>query len=291
MVIKNFISSFKSCLTNKKKGNIKKFSFNYRNRRGNQILYVDKNALKNLKLFPRRLDKNSKLKVKTKNYDNYIPESDCQILYQNNKYYIVFSKTKDFKNYKANFNEVSLDPGVRTFQTYYSPDGISGNLGDNIATKLTKIANRIDLLKSLRDLRLIKKRKANLKCIKLITKMKCILNDFQWKISHFLVKNFNKIYLPEFGTSKMLKGLCKKTRRTINMLSHYQFKEKMIHQCTKLKRELIICSEEYTSKTCTCCGNINRKLGGNKIYNCTNCGISIDRDLNGARNIYLKNRA
>jgi hypothetical protein len=46
--------------------------------------------------------------------------------------------------------------------------------------------------------------------------------------------------------------------------------------------------EFYTSKTCSCCGSYNKNLGGNKIYNCINCNKSIDRDINGCRNIYMK---
>lgn len=51
---------------------------------------------------------------------------------------------------------------------------------------------------------------------------------------------------------------------------------------------LYIVDESYTSKTCGRCGNLNNKLGGNKIYKCTNCNLVIDRDINGARNILLK---
>ena len=47
--------------------------------------------------------------------------------------------------------------------------------------------------------------------------------------------------------------------------------------------------EEYTSKTCGCCGKINHKLGGSKVFRCEEFQVVMDRDGNGARNILLKN--
>ena len=45
--------------------------------------------------------------------------------------------------------------------------------------------------------------------------------------------------------------------------------------------------DEYmTSKTCHNCKNIKNDLGSNKIYNCMNCNIKIDRDINASINIY-----
>jgi putative transposase len=51
--------------------------------------------------------------------------------------------------------------------------------------------------------------------------------------------------------------------------------------------QVVEVTEEYTSKTCTKCGRINQKLGGSKVFRC-GCGMVLDRDFNGARNILLK---
>jgi putative transposase len=49
-------------------------------------------------------------------------------------------------------------------------------------------------------------------------------------------------------------------------------------------------TEEYTSKTCSKCGQVHNKLGGNKVFKCPNpdCQNVMDRDKNGAFNIMLK---
>ena len=38
---------------------------------------------------------------------------------------------------------------------------------------------------------------------------------------------------------------------------------------------------------CSKCGNIKHDLGINKIYECLKCNTVLDRDINGARNIYI----
>ena len=74
------------------------------------------------------------------------------------------------------------------------------------------------------------------------------------------------------------KKISKMTKRLMCMYSFHSFKEKLLFKC----------NQEYTSKTCTNCGDIN-DVKGNEIYKCFNCGIEIDRDINGSRNIFIKN--
>src|SRR2546421_12373077 len=70
--------------------------------------------------------------------------------------------------------------------------------------------------------------------------------------------------------------------------SHYHFQRHLIHKVREHPWcQVVICTEEYTSKTCGFCGYIHKKLGGSKEFCCPQCKINLDRDINGARNILL----
>ena len=46
--------------------------------------------------------------------------------------------------------------------------------------------------------------------------------------------------------------------------------------------------ESFASQCCTLCGVLSKEYDKKRTKNCPCCGIKIDRDVNGSRNIYLK---
>ena len=222
---------------------------------------------------------------------------DCKIMRKrSNRYYLCLTLEKNKTKHETTSNIVSLDPGVRTFQTYYSPNGECGKLGKNIVDDLIEKAERIDKLNSA-----ISKKKGKTKynmrsrCFKLRTKMRNIVNDVHGKAANYLCKNYKIILLPSFETQNMVRKLPSrgrkinsKTSRKMLSLAHYRFKQLLKHKANEYNRIVIECNESYTSKTCGVCGNIDKNLKGKKIYKCNNCNIQIDRDYNGARNILIK---
>ena len=72
------------------------------------------------------------------------------------------------------------------------------------------------------------------------------------------------------------------------MFSFYSFKEKLKYKCSMYNKKLIIVDESYTSCTCGRCGKINDTKGA-EIFHCTSCGLVVDRDATGSRNIFIKN--
>ncbi len=186
---------------------------------------------------------------------------------------------------------VSIDPGVRTFATFYSPE-LAGELGKADASRIQRLCYHLDRLVSKRDLesssfkRLRVKRSIN----RLKNKIKDLVSELHYKIAKFLTSNFKVIFIPDFETSSMSKKasrkISSKTVRSMLTLSHYSFRLKLNHLANKNGSMVVTQEESYTSKTCTCCGKLNN-IGSAKTLRCS-CGTVIDRDLNGARNIFLR---
>src|SRR5207248_11704757 len=71
--------------------------------------------------------------------------------------------------------------------------------------------------------------------------------------------------------------------------SHFRFRQYLLHKSHEYPWcKVVICTEEYTSKTCGRCGVINKNLGLSKTFQCPSCGATIDKDVNGDRNVLLK---
>ena len=301
LVIKDFIAAYKAAITNLRRGNHEYFNMKYKSRKNlSQIFHIDKRAIKpDLLLFKKRKIGKLRTRKKMKKWiEKNINEivHDCKIIrYNPNQYYLLLNMKQEKISIKASCKSVSLDPGIRTFQTFYSPDGVAGKLGKKIFKKhLFKYAKRIDILDGIKSKCKKKKTKMNIskRQFLLRTKIKNVVNDYHWKIAHFLCNNFETIIIPDFKVKKMTlkrkRNINSKITRSMLTLSHYSFKKKLEHKCKIYKRRLIVTSEAFTSKTCGVCGNVNKNLGSKKILKCQKCNIEIDRDYNGARNILLR---
>ena len=126
-----------------------------------------------------------------------------------------------------------------------------------------------------------------------------LTTELHHQFAYWLVKNHNIILLPTFEvknmvqkrdeTGKWTRKIRKQTVVEFYGLSHYRFKQYLITKAKEWGSVVEIVDESYTSKTCGFCGH-QREVGGIEVYKCTNpeCGREIDRDVNGARNIFLK---
>lgn len=249
-------------------------------------------------------DKTFKLYGKIIKTNELLPKIDnsCRIIMKHNKYfYLSIPVPIESYNTIKTDKVVALDPGVRTFQSFYSPD-ICGKIGHNASSriyqkclKIDKLQSKIDLSKNKFKEEHGKKRKSLRRYInilkhlrsKRIQKIKNLKNELHWKTCNYLVKNFDIIYLPKFESQDMIGKLHSKVSRSLCNLSHYTFQQRLLHKSKEYKKKVVIVTEEYTSQTCGCCGKLTKTTS--ETYKCKNCEIILDRDINGSRNILLKN--
>ncbi|WP_419183604.1 RNA-guided endonuclease InsQ/TnpB family protein [Scytonema hofmannii] len=221
--------------------------------------------------------------------------SEFTILLDKGKWFICFAIPLEIQPNSLS-NCISLDPGVRTFLTGFDGDHLL-EIGNGSISRIAVLCQRLDRLQSQiakakgranKRLRWKLRRQSEV----LRTRIRNLTNEIHNKASVFLTKNYKHIFLPTFETSQMVvkkkRKLTSKTARNMLTWSHYRFKQTLKFHA--LKRNCVVhdVTEEYTSKTCSKCGHVHEKLGGNKKFKCPNCNHEISRDWNGAINIFIK---
>jgi len=193
---------------------------------------------------------------------------------------------------------VACDPGVRSFQTTYNPSGQCTEWGRDAKDKIFRVCYELDKLQSeisftaknyyvnrkMRHRRIRNLKRASCKYRK---RIKNLIKEMHCKLSQWLLENHRIILLPEFNTKEMVGKLKSDVARSMLTLSHYKFKERLLFKQKEYPwAKVVIVKEDYTSQTCTRCGNLHKT--SSKIYHCKKCNLEMDRDLMGSRNILIK---
>ena len=192
------------------------------------------------------------------------------------------------KNNKKS-NICSIDQGDITPFVIYSPDRIV-EIGKNCRDLLYKVAKETDIIQSK-----ISKNTSNTKrslrksLYRKIDKIQNLKNELHNKTIKYLTDNYKGIILPPFETKKMVSTLNSKVSRSLNNLSFYKFRTKLISKANEMNVKIYEFTEPFTSKTCGNCGKINSNLGNSRVFKCSGCKLTVDRDMNGSRNIFLRN--
>ena len=280
----------KTAFNNLKNGKIRKFDIKFRTKKfGYQSIEIPKTAVKSVDDFESTFNvfKTYGLgDIKICKRDSIPPiKFDLRLSHENNgRWFLLIPFESRIKSSQKN-DRCSLDPGSRKFQTIYSPNEIRKITTNQVLLK--KLKERISNLAKLRSGKLISPNSYSLKINRLWTRHKDLVTDCHSKLSHYLAKNYEIIYIPKFESQKLTKKMNKTSNFNILNLQHFKFKERLRNKCIEYSSKMKECTEEYTSKTCTRCGQIN-EVGSSEIYKCSSCKLTIDRDVNGARNIYLK---
>ncbi len=223
-----------------------------------------------------------------------LPKSfgDCRLVFAYGDYYLTVPEDAPRLETDNQGRVVALDPGVRTFQTFFCENSF-GWIGEQANIKIQKLCFRLDaLISKLSKAKCGQKKRMRLAASRLRGKIKNLVDELHKKTARFLVNNFDVILLPTFETSQMSKKAKRRIRsksaRQMLTLSHYRFKQFLKHKAFETNKAVMDVNEAYTSKTVSWTGEIVSNLGGAKVIKSKLTGQSMNRDLNGARGIFLR---
>jgi putative transposase len=231
---------------------------------------------------------------------------------------------EEIKNQPQKKESIGIDPGIKEFLVGYSNGHIleiEPHLRDKIVKYLKEMdtINKIKLrgnedenynkykeIKSDETLTEHQKKISKKNTTKTLTKqqkveliekikqkLKNMIDDLHWKTAKYLTDNYKVILIGNLSTKSIIKKksvneIDKMTKRVAQVMRLYVFRERLKNRCYLKGCEYKLVNERHTSQMCTYCGNIKKDLGNAKTYNCENCKKTIGRDINGARNIFMK---
>ena len=184
---------------------------------------------------------------------------------RNNGRYILYVPIQDKRacETQASGAVVAIDPGIRTFLTWYAGDSC-GKIGENDFNRIFRLCKDLDNMIGKRaQSRNHRQRRAMKKAIeRLRNQINDMINELHRKAALFLVSNFDVILLPTFETSQMTKRTQRrintKSARSMLTFSHYRFKQYIMHKAKQHGKVVVDANEAYTTRTVSWTGEVKQ---------------------------------
>lgn len=314
--------AYKVGMSNLTSKNIKKFILHYKEKRNrNQTFVIPKNAItisktidadkkivrrwsfRFFKTFFKKHKVDDSFQTKRKTFENLTNldvEHDCRMSKQGNRYWILVPVSWKGAENRQIQNICGVDAGVRTFMTTY---GSQTTQYEHNRKAIDKCNKRIDDLKSEKQLNFrerhrnqsdlntnSQKRIRNKKQLleRLERRKKGLIDNLHWTAIKHLTNDNDLIFFGDIESQGIVKGNKNHhLNRDMNDLKFYQFKERLKYKSALKGVSLHFVDERYTTKTCSSCGCLSDPKAS-KIFNCSHCEMTFERDINAAKNILLK---
>jgi transposase len=243
-------------------------------------------------------------------------ERDVKFFFDGLDFFLLLPHTRQRNERKSNPDAdmlCAIDPGVRKFDTTYSPQGVSEIIGTNTKKVTAKLERRIQRQKhrlkdfdatlddfkyefgwsrKVRRIWRLRRSRRHRTYLRAESKAKNVIKDVHYKISHYLCERYKSIFMPWTNSSQLMQGtLHKSTKRALSHLRWGQFRSRLSETASLYAGVNVFTgSEAYTSKQCGMCGEINDALGSSEVFTCAaKCStFKADRDIHAARNICIR---
>ena len=216
---------------------------------------------------------------------------DSRLTLHHSQYHVAVTLNAERRKSETQARVAALDPGVRNFLTWFSETD-AGLIGKNDFGRIQRLCHHLDQLIS-RTAKAKPRRKRNLRkaADRMRVRITNLVDELHHQAARFLVDNFDLILLPTFETSEMARRgqrqIRSKSVRSMLTFAHYRFQNFLLWKARETGKQVLLVNEAYTSKTCSWSGEIVANLGGKRWVRGSD-GVRMDRDINGARGIFLR---
>ena len=122
------------------------------------------------------------------------PQGDCRLTYRSGRWFVTVPVETATKTAESQGRVVSIDPGVRTFATFYSPD-CCGKIGTGDFSRIQRLCHHLDELLSRTGKEKNRNRRYRMKKAqaRMRWKIKDLIDELHRKAALFFVRNFDVI--------------------------------------------------------------------------------------------------
>jgi len=195
------------------------------------------------------------------------------------KWFAVFAVETSIEPLPKTGESIGIDAGIASFLTLSDGTQIDNFKYYESTEKKLRLAQRSVARKKKGSNR---RRKSVLQLKKIHQKVRNQRNDFQHKVSTYLVKNYDCIAIENLSVLGLSRGILAKQ---MNDIAIGNFFLKLKYKAESAGKTVVEVPAAYTSQACSQCGNIVKKDLSVRIHYCLQCGLILDRDQNAAINI------
>lgn len=204
----------------------------------------------------------------------------CSITKKNGKYYACFSCEVETKTLPNTGNAVGIDVGLTDF--VITSDGEFFPKQDSYR-KAEKRLKYLQRMASRRKHGSNRRKKAVLLLAKKHEKVANQRKDIAHKVSTKLIQENSLISHEDLQVQNMVKN--HHLAKSINDAAWGMLFKFLRYKAESAGRRVVAVPPYQTSQICSACGELVPKKLSERWHNCPHCGLSIQRDVNAARNI------
>jgi putative transposase len=234
------------------------------------------------------LNKGNKIKIPTLGTfrlheslnERYVTQT-FHFIKEGKNWFVSFCVDADRLPVKQTQENVGIDLGIKSFatlsngKTFDAPKPFK-----QVKTKLARLQRKAS--KQVKGSN--NQRKTYNKIRDLHYKCSCIRKDFLHKLTTYISKTFKLIKIEDLNVAGMLAN--HKLAGAIADLGFFEFRRQLEYKSLMYGSKVETVSQWFaSSKICSCCGHKQDMPLNVRIYDCSVCKLSIDRDLNAAINI------